>query len=295
MYVCKAASDNLPPNPSDGKVTCAQRDTAEPTRAQIRQNERQLRNQPGPAGSKPPPLVVHNQLSQAVHNAEQIVRSRQEEQAAHLAIHGQLQVTRKPAAKLRRNHEDWSGDELWETRTLRLMYPTKTFAVESTDNDRALAEVIAAEEDADALKDADPLPSTDGKDGSDFHDALHEKELDDVLEAEEGSSNENDVDRISEEGKDEESDEDGEIGESKFGAAPKIYQTTFEKQKRMCSCTCRVFEEDLRFLGGFSRRVRSVPAGDIPAILETSVTIRNNQMTKNAEALKTAGNGRQWI
>ncbi|KAF4134149.1 hypothetical protein GN958_ATG16624 [Phytophthora infestans] len=231
-------------------------------------------------------------LSQAVHNAEQIVRSRQEEQAAHLAIDDQLQATRKTAAKPRRNREDWSGDELWETRTLRLMYPTKTFAAESTNNDRALAEVIVAEEDADALKDADPLPSADGKYGSDFHDAPHKKELDDMLEAEEGSSNENEVDGISEEGKDEESDEDGGIGESKFGAAPKLHQNTFEKQKRMCSCTCRDFEEDLRFLGGFSRRVRSVPAGDIPAILETSVTIRNNQMTKNAEALKTAGKGR---
>ncbi|EEY59974.1 uncharacterized protein PITG_13136 [Phytophthora infestans T30-4] len=74
-----------------------------------------------------------------------------EEQAAHLAIHGQQRVTRKTAAKLRINHEDWPGDDRWETRALLLMYPRKSIAVESTDNDRALAEVIAAKEDVQVL------------------------------------------------------------------------------------------------------------------------------------------------
>lgn len=105
---------------------------------------------------------MHSQLSLAVHSAEQIACSRQEEQAAHLAIHGQQRVTRKTAAKLRINHEDWPGDDRWETRALLLMYPRKSIAVESTDNDRALAEVIAAKEDVDAFEDAGPLLSADG-------------------------------------------------------------------------------------------------------------------------------------
>lgn len=42
------------------------------------------------------------------------------------------------------------------------MYPRKSIAVESTDNDRALAEVIAAKEDVDAFEDAGPLLSADG-------------------------------------------------------------------------------------------------------------------------------------
>ncbi|KAF4129177.1 hypothetical protein GN958_ATG21632 [Phytophthora infestans] len=68
-----ADSDNLPPYPSHGNVTRAQRNTA---RAKIRQNERQLRNQARPDGSKLPPFVAHNLLSLAAHNAEQIARSR---------------------------------------------------------------------------------------------------------------------------------------------------------------------------------------------------------------------------
>ncbi|KAI9994478.1 hypothetical protein PInf_011110 [Phytophthora infestans] len=134
-----------------------------------------------------------------------------------------------------------TGDDRWETRALRLMYPAKTIAVESPNNDRVLAEVIAAEEEGDAFEDASPLPSADGTDDSDFYDAPHEKEVDDVLEAEEGSSDENAANGISVE-ENEGSDEDEEIGESIF--------------------------EDLRFQGGFSRRIRSVPEGDIQAILE---------------------------
>ncbi|KAF4142358.1 hypothetical protein GN958_ATG08534 [Phytophthora infestans] len=142
----------------------------------------------------------------AVHNAEQIAHSRQEEQATHLAIHGQQRVTRKTAAKLRMRREDWSGDERWETRALRLMYPAKTFAVESINNHSALAEVIAAAEDADALEDADRLPSA----------------VDDVKEAEEGNSDENDVDGISEKEEDEGSDENEEARDSKFDWALKM-------------------------------------------------------------------------
>ncbi|KAF4042864.1 hypothetical protein GN244_ATG04782 [Phytophthora infestans] len=51
----------------------------------------------------------------------------------------------------------------------------KTIAMESSNNDRVLAEVIAAEEDGDAFEDASPLPSADGTDDSDFYDAPHEK------------------------------------------------------------------------------------------------------------------------
>ncbi|KAF4031914.1 hypothetical protein GN244_ATG16226 [Phytophthora infestans] len=152
---------------------------------------------------------------------------------------------------------------------------SKTFAVESTDNDGALAEVIAAEEDADALEDTDPLPSTDGTDDSDFRDVPLEKEVDDAYEAEEGSSGENDVDGRSEEEEDEGSDEDEETGHSKFGAAPKIHQTVL-RQKSMWSCTLRVFEEDLRFLEGFSRHIRNVLAGAIPAVFEPIVYVSEN-------------------
>ncbi|KAF4031906.1 hypothetical protein GN244_ATG16217 [Phytophthora infestans] len=108
---------------------------------------------------------------------------------------------------------------------------SKTFAVESTDNDGALAEVIAAEEDADAHEDTDPLPSTDGTDDSDFRDVPLEKEVDDAYEAEDRSSGENDVDGRSEEEEDEGSDEDEETGHSKFGAAPKIHQTVLRQEK----------------------------------------------------------------
>ncbi|KAF4040433.1 hypothetical protein GN244_ATG07293 [Phytophthora infestans] len=113
------------------------------------------------------------------------------------------------------------------------MYPENTIAVGSTDNDRALADIIAVEEDAEAFEDADPLPSTDGTDDSDLHDAPNEKEMDDVLGDEEGSSDENDVDGISEENEDEDqsSDEDEEIGESKYGAEPKIHQTLSKNRK----------------------------------------------------------------
>ncbi|KAI9983065.1 hypothetical protein PInf_006987 [Phytophthora infestans] len=224
-----ADRDNLPPYHSHRKVTRAQRNTAELARVQIRQNERQLRNQVRPAGSQLPPSVAHNQLYLAALNAEQIARSRQEEKAAHLAIYGQQRVTRKTAAKLRMNREDWPGDDRWETRALRLMYPENTIAVESTDNDRALAEIFAAEEDAEAFEDADPLPSADGTDDSDFHDAPHEKEMNDVLGEEEKA----------------------------FHAAFEVFQRETYQQ--------------------FSRRS------------STSVKIRNNQMTKNAEALKTSG------
>ncbi|KAF4043630.1 hypothetical protein GN244_ATG03943 [Phytophthora infestans] len=263
-----ADRDNLPPYHSHRKVTRAQRNTAELARVQIRQNERQLRNQVRPAGSQLPPSVAHNQLYLAALNAEQIARSRQEEKAAHLAIYGQQRVTRKTAAKLRMNREDWPGDDRWETRALRLMYPENTIAVESTDNDRALAEIFAAEEDAEAFEDADPLPSADGTDDSDFHDAPHEKEMNDVLGEEEESSDENDVDGISEDDEDEASDEDGEMGESKSGAEPKIHQTLSNNRK---VCVPRETYQQ------FSRRS------------STSVKIRNNQMTKNAEALKTSG------
>ncbi|KAI9980693.1 hypothetical protein PInf_010012 [Phytophthora infestans] len=54
-------------------------------------------------------------------------------------------------------------------------------------------------------------------DDSDFHDALHEKEVDDVKEAEEGNSDENDVNGISEKEEDEGSDENEEARDSKFG------------------------------------------------------------------------------
>ncbi|KAF4148149.1 hypothetical protein GN958_ATG02663 [Phytophthora infestans] len=187
-YICMADSDDLPPYPSHDKVTRAQYDTAELARVQIRQNARQLRNQARPAEHKLPPFAVHNQSSLAAHNAEQITRSRQEEQAAHLIIHGQQRVTRKTTAKLRRSREDWSGNERWKSHALRALYRAKTSVVKSTDNDRALAEAIGAEEDADALKDADHLPSPDGTDDSDFHDVTQEKKVNDVYDAVEGSS-----------------------------------------------------------------------------------------------------------
>ncbi|KAI9993648.1 hypothetical protein PInf_015934 [Phytophthora infestans] len=169
------------------------------------------------------------------------------------------------------------------------MYPENTIAVGSTDNDRALADIIAVEEDAEAFEDADPLPSTDGTDDSDLHDAPHEKEMDDVLGDEEGSSDENDVDGISEENEDEDqsSDEDEEIGESKYGAEPKIHQTLSKNRKvtydswKAFHAAFVVFQRET--YQQFSKRT------------STSVKIRNNQMTKNADALKTAGNvlGRQ--
>ncbi|KAF4032602.1 hypothetical protein GN244_ATG15534 [Phytophthora infestans] len=64
-------------------------------------------------------------------------------------------------------------------------------------------------------------------DDSDFHDALHEKEVDDVKEAEEGNSDENDVDGISEKEEDEGSDENEEARDSKFGVVPK-YTNRFQ-------------------------------------------------------------------
>ncbi|KAF4149259.1 hypothetical protein GN958_ATG01570 [Phytophthora infestans] len=51
-----ADRDNLPRYPSHGNVTRAQRNTAELARVQIRQNERQLRNQVRPAGTQLPLL-----------------------------------------------------------------------------------------------------------------------------------------------------------------------------------------------------------------------------------------------
>ncbi|KAF4129176.1 hypothetical protein GN958_ATG21631 [Phytophthora infestans] len=163
--------------------------------------------------------------------------------------------------------------------------------MESLNNDRVLAEVIAAEEDGDAFEDASPLPSADGTDDSDFYDAPHEKGVDDVLEAEEGSSDENAANGISAE-ENEGSDEDEEIGESIFGAAPKIHQT-HSKNRKVFVCVRfgslkKTYESREAFHAAFEV-FQSETYKQFLKRLSTSVKIRNNHMTKNAEALKLTG------
>ncbi|KAG6952149.1 hypothetical protein JG687_00013201 [Phytophthora cactorum] len=132
-----ADSSDLPPYPGHGKITHAQRDGAELARIRIRQNERQLRSRTRTAVPTLPPLVVSNRVSLETHRTEEIDRSRHEEKATHLAIHGKQRVTRNTAALLKKDREedaDSPPGERWESRVLRHMFPASTASADSTDD-----------------------------------------------------------------------------------------------------------------------------------------------------------------
>ncbi|KAF4132295.1 hypothetical protein GN958_ATG18528 [Phytophthora infestans] len=108
--------------------------------------------------------------------------------------------------------------------------------------------------------------------------------MDDVLEEEEGSSDENDMDGISEEDEDEASDEDEEIGESKFCAEPKI----LPKNRRVCvsvrfGSLKKTYDSWETFHAAFEVFQRETYQQFLKRS-STSVKIRNNQMTNDSEA-----------
>ncbi|KAG3248494.1 hypothetical protein PI124_g6827 [Phytophthora idaei] len=53
-----------------------------------------------------PPYPVSNRVSLEAHRAEEIARSRHEEKATQLAIHGKQGVTRNTAALLKKDREE---------------------------------------------------------------------------------------------------------------------------------------------------------------------------------------------
>ncbi|KAG6954652.1 hypothetical protein JG688_00012253 [Phytophthora aleatoria] len=90
-------------------------------------------------------VEVSNRVSLETHRAEEIARSRHEEKATHLAIHGKQRVTRNTAALLKKDREedaDSPPGERWESRALRHIGDT---------SDESMVDERDGEEEAEAL------------------------------------------------------------------------------------------------------------------------------------------------
>ncbi|KAG2975649.1 hypothetical protein PC120_g25811 [Phytophthora cactorum] len=287
--------------------THAQRDGAELARIRIRQNERQLRSGTRSAVPTLPPLAVSNRVSLETHRTEEIDRSRHEEKATHLAIHGKQRVTRNTAALLKKDREedaDSPPGEGWESRVLRHMFPASTASADSTDDGSALDDSDFEEGKNKFPRDGTPDESDSSesaftvKSSGETADEIRVDGRDGEEEAEALSSGDDYVDQSSDENEEEDSsnnDQSESEEQSNFGALPKLHRTKYKTRKsRKISVPVLFGSLKTKYVSWekfhtafeiFQRETYQ----QFSKRSSTSLKIRNNQMTKNAEALKTAG------
>ncbi|KAG3160344.1 hypothetical protein PC128_g21127 [Phytophthora cactorum] len=287
--------------------THAQRDGAELARIRIRQNERQLRNGTRSAVPTLPPLAVSNRVSLETHRTEEIDRSRHKEKATHLAIHGKQRVTRNTAALLKKDREedaDSPPGERWESRVLRHMFPANTASADSTDDGSALDDSDFEEGKNKFPRDGTPDESDSSesaftvKSSGETADEIRVDGRDGEEEAKALSSGDDYVDQSSDENEEEDSsnnDQSESEEQSNFGALPKLHRTKYKTRKsRKISVPVLFGSLKTKYVSWekfhtafeiFQRETYQ----QFSKRSSTSLKIRNNQMTKNAEALKTAG------